>query len=155
MTSDVQLSEPASELLQTAEEVAPRWLRRCVNDTARRAGHDPADLADEIAAVTDHASRELLARLAALLATDVDEQRSNPLSLFRDAVRGPTELLLRHGVTLPPADRFTTEHFPDDVYGLGPATWSDVDPRLEPPGIAWGAWKAMTVLRRRRDEGVR
>jgi hypothetical protein len=44
---------------------------------------------------------------------------------------------------------------PDDLYGLGPATWSDIDPAMHDPGIAWGAWKAMTVLQRRRDEGRR
>jgi hypothetical protein len=38
---------------------------------------------------------------------------------------------------------------------LGPATWSDVHPDLQEPGLAWGAWKAMVVLRRRRDEGRR
>jgi hypothetical protein len=41
------------------------------------------------------------------------------------------------------------------VFGLGPASWTDVDPELHEPGITWGAWKAMTVLRRRRDEGLR
>jgi hypothetical protein len=35
------------------------------------------------------------------------------------------------------------------VYGLSPATWTDVDPDLHEPGIVWGAWKAKTVLDRR------
>ena len=100
-------------------------------------------------------SVDLLDRLAQLLATDVDQQATNPLSILRGGVAAPTALLRSCGVPLPRGDAFASERFPDDVYRLGPATWSDVDPALHEPGLAWGAWKAMTVLRRRRDEGLR
>ena len=52
-------------------------------------------------------------------------------------------------------DEFEERAFPDDVYRLSPATWSDVDPSLHEPGIIWGAYKAKTVLDRRRAEGKR
>jgi hypothetical protein len=52
-------------------------------------------------------------------------------------------------------DDFQRERFPDDVYDLAPATWSDLDPALHDPGITWGAWKAKIVLDRRRAEGKR
>jgi hypothetical protein len=39
-------------------------------------------------------------------------------------------------------DKFSRERFPDDVYDLTPATWSDVDPALQELGITWGAAKA-------------
>ena len=52
-------------------------------------------------------------------------------------------------------DEFSRRVLPDDVYGLAPATWSDVDPALVEPGLVWSAWKAATVLDRRRREGRR
>ncbi|HTN80101.1 MAG TPA: hypothetical protein VMK16_10545, partial [Acidimicrobiales bacterium] len=87
----------------------------------------------------------------ALLATDVDEQRTNPLSLLRGAVRYPTGVLRGAGITvIAERDEFARRAFPDDVYDLTPATWADIDPLLQDPGITWGAWKAYTHLSRRR-----
>jgi hypothetical protein len=148
-------AEPARNLLDAARRFAPGWLSRATITAAARGGiRLDADDA-ELSAVVDEAVTTLLAELADLLATDVDEQRTNPLSLFRRCVGGPNELLLRRGAAAPVIDRFAADHFPDDVFGLGPASWSDVDPALHEPGITWGAWKAMTVLRRRRDDGLR
>lgn len=155
MTSDVQPSEPAEELLAVARRVTAGWLRRAVIETAERAGGASPSLIAQVDDRVDDEAASVVERLATLLATDVDEQRTNPLTIFRDAVRWPTEVLLAHGVPAPPTDAFTSEHFPDDVYGLGPATWADIHPDLRDPGLVWGAWKAMTVLRRRRDDGLR
>jgi hypothetical protein len=150
-----ELPEPAQLLLDASGRLAPRWLRRVTLAAAARGG-TALDADDpELSRVVDTAVGRLLDDLGALLASDVDEQRTNPLSIFRQAVTGPTELLLRRGVRPPTTDRFAAEHFPGDVFGLGPASWTDVDPELHEPGITWGAWKAMTVLRRRRDEGLR
>jgi hypothetical protein len=44
---------------------------------------------------------------------------------------------------------------PDDHYAIAPATWTDVDESLREPGLVWGAWKAATVLARRRSDGLR
>ena len=98
-------------------------------------------------------SAEALGRLADLMATDVDDQRTTPLTIFREAIREPTAWLRSHDVRSPGAS--ADGGAPDDVYRLGPATWSDIDPALHEPGLRWGAWKAMTVLARRRDEGLR
>lgn len=159
MASDVQhpdgAPDPAALLLETARRVAPAWLRSTTLAAADRGGvaldaNDP-----ELDRVVHDAAAELVAELVTLLAADVDEQRTNPLSLFRSAVAPMTDLLRRRGVRPPPVDRFAADHFPDDPFLLGPATWSDVDPELHEPGLLWGAWKAMTVLRRRREEGLR
>lgn len=150
----MQLSEPAADLLAAAAAVTEPWLRRCVDRAAAAGGRDTSDWDDLDPMVADTAA-ELLRALEALLAADVDEQRNNPLSLFRAAIARPTELLREHGVPEPHPDRFTADHFPDDPYQLGPATWNDIDDALHMPGLTWGAWKAMTVLRRRRDEGLR
>jgi hypothetical protein len=155
MSRDVQLPGPAAELLRVAGEVTPSWLRRLVVQTAVGAGVDPGDVATELEALVAVESRRVLDQLFALLAVDVDEQRTNPLSIYRSAVAAPTALLRRAGVPEPRPDPFVATAFPDDAYALGPATWSDIDPALHEPGLAWGAWKAMTVLRRRRDEGRR
>jgi hypothetical protein len=142
--------DPPGELLEVATRVAPRWLRRCATDAANAAGIDPAGFEAQLDSMVATETGRLLDRLRALLATDVDEQQTNPLSLFRDATAGPTAILRQVGV--PPArrDRFAHERFPDDDYAIVPATWADIDPALQEPGIAWGAWKAMTVLARRR-----
>lgn len=159
MTIDVHhgdgSSEPADSLLDAVRRVAPRWLERVTVTAAARGGITLTADDDELSTVVDAAVAQLVTELAALLATDVDEQRTNPLSLFRRATVRPTAFLLARGARPPTPDRFAEEHFPDDVFHIGPASWIDVDPELHEPGITWGAWKAMTVLRRRRDEGLR
>ena len=51
---------------------------------------------------------------------------------------------------MPPVarDRFVSERFPDDPYGLTPASLQAVDPELGDAAIAWGAAKAMAHRRR-------
>ena len=155
MTSDVQPDEPPAELLAVARDVVPGWLRRITIAAASIDGEPSAELTAEIDAMVDGHAHRLLADLATLLAADVDEQPTNPLSVLRSGVAAPTALLRAHDVPVPPPDPFGAERFPDDVYRLGPATWADIDPAMHEPGLTWGAWKAMTVLRRRRDEGLR
>lgn len=150
----MQLPEPAADLLEVAARVTEPWLRRGIVRAARAGGVD-ATAWDDLDRIVADTAADLLTALERLLATDVDEQRNNPLSLFRGAIGAPTALLREHGVPEPHVDRFAADHFPDDPYQLGPATWNDVDDELQTPGLTWGAWKAMTVLQRRRDEGLR
>lgn len=153
MDSDVQPDDPPARLLRAARAVIPSWLHRVTMQAV--AGPPPAGLVDDVDALVATESERLAGELETLLRTDVDEQRTNPLSLFRAAVGPSTELLRRHDVAPPLEDTFIARRFPGDPYRLGPATWSDIDPSLHEPGLAWGAWKAMTVLRRRREEGLR
>jgi hypothetical protein len=155
-TGDVELAGHAAALADAAVEALPGWVERCVEgrmvafggqvDAALRAAARQAGAA---------AAADVGARLRALLATDVDEQRTNPLSVLRSAARYPTEVLAAAGV--PPVVRgaFDERAAPDDVYGLEPATWADIDPALHDLGTAWGAAKAFVVLARRRAEGRR
>jgi hypothetical protein len=156
MADDVQLDEPAAELLRVAADVVPGWLLRLTTGTCDRAAVrlDRADR-DLVDRMVDDTTSSLLVALRGLLASDVDEQRTTPLSLFRAAVAAPTALLEQLGATRPPPDPLDGNRFPDDPFGLGPATWSDVDPALHRPGLVWGASKAMIVLTRRRDAGLR
>lgn len=153
MQSDEAASDPAAMLLDSARRVVPAWLRRITIEAGWRCGADTAKLEQRIDTVVERASRDLIERLADLLGTDVDDQRTTPLSLLRASVREPTQLLHELGA-VPPSSP-DADRFPDDDFRLGPATWSDVDPSLHEPGLTWGAWKAMTVLARRRDEGLR
>ncbi|MCC5950521.1 MAG: hypothetical protein JJU45_00345 [Acidimicrobiia bacterium] len=145
-----------AELSETLVEVASRqvrpWVRRCVQDVARRVGRagEPELLAatDEAA---DRAAEEVEQRLRALMALDLDEQRTNPLSVLRGAVRHPTEVLRAAGVPPVRRDDFTVQRFPDDDYDLSPASFSDVADALAEPGLMWGAAKAHVHLRRRRE----
>lgn len=140
----------AGELLATSREVVPGWLAGLVG----RVTVNEADL-DRAQPILDRAATELLAQLEHLLNVDVDAQTDNPLSLFRRATLPVTEFLADLGCRPVPRDPFEVEHQPDDVFALMPATWTDIDESLGDPGLAWGAWKAMTILQRRRDEGLR
>lgn len=152
----VLVESPAVDLLAAVERAVPGWVQRSVREVARRAGRavDPA-LEAEAQAAGERARAAVAAELGALLNTDVDAQRSNPLTVLRNATRFPTSVLRAAGV--PPArrDAVAVRMFPDDVYDLCPAGWADVDPALVEPGVVWGAWKAATVLDRRRREGRR
>jgi hypothetical protein len=150
-----ELEGPAGDLLAVATATVPIWLSRCVEQVAAAQSIPVDDVAVEIEEMVERTATETLSRLAALLGTDVDEQRANPLDMLRSAVGGPTEVLRAAGARPVPRDRFAEEWFPDDVFDLTPATWADIDESLAEPGLTWGAWKAAVVLTRRRDEGLR
>jgi hypothetical protein len=95
------------------------------------------------------AQTEVAAGLKALLQTDIDAQTTTPLSLLRQAVRYPTEVLRAAGVPPVRRDAFAEARFPEDDYDLAPATLADVAPGLVELGLAWGAAKAMAHQRRR------
>jgi hypothetical protein len=69
----------------------------------------------------------------------------------RGAVSYPTEVLREAGVAPVPRDPFVSERFPDDPYGLTPASLQTLRPDLGELAIAWGAAKAMAHRRRHQD----
>ncbi len=114
------------------------------------AGDVPPDVAAEAARAGREAQVETGNAVRALLAADIDEQRTTPLTLLRQAVKYPTAVLREAGVPPVERDRFAEAAFPDDIYDLSAATWSDIDPALTELGITWGAAKAFEHKRRRR-----
>ena len=50
-----------------------------------------------------------------------------------------------------PRDEFKERSFPDDVFDLAPATWTDVHPDLHEVGLEWGAWKAAAIISHRKS----
>jgi len=155
------VDEYAAALVEAIEELLPTWVERSVTTVLEAAGAAVGDgVRAEAADAGRRAAAEVGAAVRALLSADIDEQRSNPLSLLRDAVRYPTEVLRRAGAVPVPVgerDDVKVRLFPDDVYDLSPATFADIDPRLTEPGLVWGAAKAYEHLRRhkRKEEGDR
>lgn len=141
----------AERLAVAVEAALPDWVQRSV----RRRMLDWAGQADDhVMAAAEEAGRragaEVGPELRRLLATDVDGQSTNPLSILRRAVRYPTGVLRCAGVPPIVRDAYDERHFPDDDYGLVPLAFADVDPSLHDVGLAWGAAKAMVHLERRR-----
>ena len=144
-----RLVELALALADGIERALPGWVERCVLDVAAAAGTPPdAALRSEAAAAGRRAAAEIGPRVRALLGSDVDEQRTTPLALVRQAVRYPTSVLRAAGVPPRPRDPFVVSRFPDDVYDLSPASFADLDPSLHELGMAWGAAKAFVHRRR-------
>jgi hypothetical protein len=146
---ETALAAYAAALADAIDAALPRWVERCV------ARFVPLDGAIEAStrAAGEGARRDIGTRTRALLATDVDEQQANPLMLLRAAVSYPTEVLRAAGVAPVARDEFEVRQFPDDAYGLTPASFAEVDPALHEPGIVWGAAKAYVLKQRRRREG--
>lgn len=138
------LDQHATALADAIEAALPAWVERCVR---RRAGDGAVD-PQAVTAAGQEAQREVGGAVRALLAADVDEQATTPLSLLRGAVRYPTALLRQAGIPPVERDRVQAELLPDDIYDLSPATFADVHPSLADPGIAWGAAKAYAHIRR-------
>ncbi|MGE3621934.1 MAG: hypothetical protein AB7L84_15880 [Acidimicrobiia bacterium] len=153
----VALARYAGALAAGVVAALPGWVERCVELRWRQ--WCGGDAGEELRAAARRAGRAAVAQvepeLRALLATDVDAQRANPLALVRGSVRHPTQVLRAAGVPPVERDEQAATLFPDDDYDLAPAAFADLDPALADLGLAWGAAKAHVVLARRRREGRR
>ena len=155
-TDEQRFAEHGRQLAAAIDAVIEPWVTRCVTETCAAAGIPVDDrVRDAASDAARRCRREVAAEMAALVAADVDAQTVTPLQVLRTSVRFPTEALVDLGVEPPRRDDFDRRAFPEDIYGLGPAGFSDVDPSLRDPGLAWGAAKAHVVLARRRAEGRR
>ena len=143
--------EPHATALADAVEVAlPGWVERSGTRIMAAWLGRPPD-AGIIQAARDAGSRagaEVGAEIRALLAADIDDQWTTPLSLLRAAVRYPTAVLQDAGVPAVERDPFRERLEPADIYDLSPASFADVDPALTEPGMVWGAAKALAHRRR-------
>ncbi len=142
----------ADALADAVDAAVAGWVERAVTDRWAQWTGEPASVAVASAgrAAGERARDAVMPALRALLATDVDAQRTNPLSILRAAVVHPTAVL--RGLGVPPVERdaHAERLFPDDIYELAPAAFADVDAALHEPGLVWGAAKAHVVLARRR-----
>jgi len=146
-----RLAVIAARLADEVDAVVPGWIERLVVErVAQWRGEVPDDVLRGAAAAGEAAGAEVAVRMRALLATDIDRQGAGPLQVLRAATHHAHAVLERLGVPPVVRDEFAERSFPDDDYDLMPATWSDVDPALHEPGIAWGAAKAFVHKARRR-----
>ncbi len=145
---DAQLAALGAALAADIAAAVPGWVVRCVD------GLLPAGTVQRNAVMARardagrRAGDDVGAALRAVLARDVDDQRATPLELLRQAVSYPTEVLRAAGVEPVVRDGFTRVRFPEDPYGLSPASLGAVSPELAEPGLAWGAAKAFAHRRR-------
>lgn len=146
---DAQGLEPYPQALYDAVMLAVRpWiLGRMQQLTGSGEPHEVLQSAAQ--EVSDLVGTELLQ----LLATDVDEQRMNPLHILRASTAPAAAVLKSLGVSEAARDQFDQSVMPEDVYALGPLTWRDLGEEVHDAGINWGAYKAAVVISRRRDEG--
>ncbi len=141
----------ARTLAEAIMVAIPGWVTGAVERVmASRSLAMTAEVTQAAAAAGSLAQAETGAAIRALLDADIDDQRSTPLTLLRQAVRYPTRVLQDAGVPPVARDRFAERAFPEDVYDLSPASLADVDPALTDLGISWGAAKAFEHKRRHR-----
>lgn len=153
---DAALVAYAEALADGVEAALPGWVQRSVTRLAEAwVGRVDPEVARAAEAAGAAAAADVAPRVRALLARDVDDQPTNPLAIVRTAVRHPTAVLAGAGVPPVERDAMAIRAFPDDVYDLAPARFTDLDPALHEPGIRWGAAKAHVILSRRRAEGRR
>ncbi|WP_436794899.1 hypothetical protein [Actinospongicola halichondriae] len=146
--------EISAALVAAVAEVVPAWIERLVIERVRSwSGEVSADVEQAATTAGVEAAADVVPRMQALVETDLDHQRTNPLSLLRDTTRFAHEVLVDVGVPTVARDPFVQRSFPDDDYGLVPASWDEVDPSLHELGLTWGAAKAFLFKARRRAEG--
>ena len=140
----------ATALADAAVDALPAWVERSVARvlTAWAGGTPDPTVLDSAREAGLRAAEEVGGRIRALLAADIDEQRTTPLALLRTAVRYPTDVLRAAGVPPVERDPIQVRLLPEDIYDLSPATFADVDPALAEPGMVWGAAKALAHRRR-------
>lgn len=141
-----ELNPYSQSLLDAVLEAIPSWLMRKISEVAPRIDIDTNSIIDS----TVNDVRE---KFVQLLALDVDDQRINPLHILRQSTRFVTTALIENGVPPVARDEFDQQSMPNDVYSFGPLTWRDLSENVHDAGITWGAWKAASVLTRRRTEG--
>jgi hypothetical protein len=143
------MDEQAVALADAIDQALPAWVERSV-ERVMKAWKGEVDEGVRVAAAAAgrQAVNEVGPQVRALLDTDIDAQRTTPLSLVRRAVRFPTAVLQAVGVPPVVRDEQQERLFPEDVYDLAPASFADVDPALAEVGVAWGAAKAFEHLQR-------
>ena len=115
------MEEHAEALAEAVDRVLAAWVERSVaRIMVAYQGSVPAEVRAAAADAGEAARSEVGAELRELLERDIDDQRTNPLSVLRGAVRFPTAVLRAAGVPPVVRDDFKERAFPDDIYDLVP-----------------------------------
>jgi hypothetical protein len=146
------LARYAAALADGVQAALTGWVERSVErvHVERLGRRPPMEVREAATRAGLDAAADVGGRVHALLALDIDEQRTGPLALVRQAVPYPTGVLRAAGVPPVERDEFAARQFPDDVYDLAPVSFGELDPDLQETGLVWGAAKAHVHLSRRR-----
>jgi hypothetical protein len=147
------LAETSDAIVAGVERELPGWVRRqvtrIVDAWGRLDGASMAAVEEATSSASITATARIVRSLRDLFATDVAAQTVTPLEVVRSAILEPTAVLRAAGIPPVERDEFHERMWPDDVYGLVPATLGDLgDSDLAPLHLAWGMAKA-GVLRAR------
>ena len=151
---EAALAERGLRLAEAVAAALPAWVDRLMRQRVAAVGTGaavPCEVPDEVVtAVAAQVEAEVLPRLRALLARDVDEQLQSPLAVLRTAAATVGGALDALGVPPPERDDHQRQIFPDDHHNLVPATFADLSEEAGRAGIEWGAAKAFVHRRRHR-----
>ena len=135
-----ELDPYVQDLYVAVNNAVPAWISSRVSEIASSSCDvRSVEFTSALADVVEKTFQEVSKNLFSLLATDVDAQQSQMLQ----------------GLRVPEAqrDEYEVRAMPDDVFAIGPLTWRDLGEEVHEAGISWGAWKAATILTRRRADG--
>ncbi|HTN99873.1 MAG TPA: hypothetical protein VL068_04290 [Microthrixaceae bacterium] len=142
-TDEEMFRRYSQELADAIDSHVEGWV---VSSVIRRCAAAGVELTPELEAALDSAARccraEVGTQMTALLTSDIDAQRTTPLAIIRSSIHYAADILARAGVGPVERDEFERRSFPDDIFGLSPASMSDVDESLAEPALVWGAAKA-------------
>jgi hypothetical protein len=156
MTSpETLMAEGEHALVSGVERLGAAWVEAAVARVVDAWGglDAPARAAtmEHARAAGDRAAARVAADLEALFALDPAQQRATPLEIIRTLRREATQVLEAAGVPPVERDRYETQSFPDDVYGVVPKSAAELgDETLGGALLAWGIGKAR-VLRARQN----
>ncbi len=153
---DSDLLGLGSQLADCVIAAVPDWVARVIEerfgDWVRASGEGALEAQPDIARLAHDAGVRAQVAVAeplrAMLSADIDEQRTTPLALVRPLVAFATEVLSEVGVPPVVRDEFAESRFPDDEYGLTPASLAVLGDRVGEMALTWGAAKAMAHRRR-------
>lgn len=138
------------DLVGAAQESVGPWVSRRVAERFGGMIPETMNAATESAA---HAATEAVVEgLEELIAADIDQQRTTPLSVIRRASQFATNVLADAGVPEVPRDLDAVRLYPNDRYDLAIGSFAELSDELQDAGIKWGAGKAHLHLARRRAE---
>ncbi len=112
-------------------------------DTSATVSAEVAKLGTTVTSSVDQALR-------AFLTSDVDTQRTTPLTIIRNHMAPVTEFLQSLNCEHATRDPFDESAFPADVFAVGPHAWADFGEAVHEAGLRWGAAKAMAHRQRHR-----
>lgn len=149
LTSDeTSMADYAADLVDAVEAALGPWIRAAV--TGRYPGTVPPEVGSKVDSAAAEARSLIGSDLRRLLALDIDEQWTNPLSVIRAVVVYPTTILLSAGAAVVERDETARRLHPDDLYDLVPASFGDLGRAVHETGLVWGAAKAHLHLQRRK-----